>query len=64
MIFCNHHELLRVRPCGVFCFRITSVFMKQFRRSAGMLGRVNGDCVVDILKYFTHSRPIVTLKGM
>jgi hypothetical protein len=38
----QHHQLLRIWPCGLFQFRITSELMNQFRHLVGLLGRVIG----------------------
>jgi hypothetical protein len=64
MIFCHHHQLLRIRICGLFQFRITSEIMNQFRHLAELLGCVNDVfIVIDICKRFTRSRPVVILNG-
>jgi hypothetical protein len=36
----HYHELLRIRPCGLFQFKITSEITNQFLHLAGPLGRV------------------------
>jgi hypothetical protein len=35
-----HQQLLRIRPCGLFQFRITSEIINQSRHLVGLLGRV------------------------